>query len=130
MYIEFLKTYVLALVPFIVLDALWLGVVAPRFYKKQIGFIMAENPNWTAAVLFYLLFIAGIVVFVTYRETSLQQAALRGALFGLVCYATYDLTNLATLEGWPIIVTVVDLCWGTFLCATTAVACVFLQRVL
>ena len=102
---EFLKTYVLTLIPFVVLDALWLGLVAPSFYKKHIGFIMAKNINWTAALLFYLLFVAGIAFFVTYRESSLQQAALRGAVFGLVCYATYDLTNLATLEGWPITVT-------------------------
>jgi uncharacterized membrane protein len=105
-------------------------MAAPTFYKKQIGFIMAKNPNWPAAVIFYLIFIAGIVFFVTYKETSILQAAVRGAMFGLVCYATYDLTNLATLKGWPITVTIVDLCWGTFLCAATAVACVFLQRVI
>jgi uncharacterized membrane protein len=127
---EFLKTYVLTLIPFVVLDALWLGLVAPSFYKKHIGFIMAKNINWTAALLFYLLFVAGIAFFVTYRESSLQQAALRGAVFGLVCYATYDLTNLATLEGWPITVTVVDLCWGTFLCAATAFSCVLLEKFL
>jgi uncharacterized membrane protein len=127
---EFFKTYVLTLIPFVVLDALWLGLVAPSFYKKHIGFIMAKNINWTAALLFYLLFVAGIAFFVTYRESSLQQAALRGAVFGLVCYATYDLTNLATLEGWPITVTVVDLCWGTFLCAATAFSCVLLEKFL
>jgi uncharacterized membrane protein len=124
-----IKTYFLTLIPFVVLDALWLGLVAPKFYKKHIGFIMARNPNWTAAVIFYLIFIAGIVFFVTYHETSVQQAALRGAMFGLVCYAAYDLTNLATLEGWPITVTVVDMFWGTFLCAITAVASVVLQKV-
>jgi uncharacterized membrane protein len=127
---EFFKTYVLTLIPFVVLDALWLGLVAPSFYKKHIGFIMAKNINWTAALLFYLLFVAGIAFFVTCRESSLQQAALRGAVFGLVCYATYDLTNLATLEGWPITVTVVDLCWGTFLCAATACSCVLLEKFL
>jgi len=112
-----------------VLDAFWLGMVAPRFYKSQIGFIMAKNPNWLAAVLFYALYVAGMVIFVTGREGTLQQAALRGALFGLVCYATYDLTNLATLEGWPVLITVVDLCWGTFLSATTALAAVWLGRI-
>jgi len=125
----FAKHYLLTLLPFVVLDAFWLGMVAPRFYKSQIGFIMAKNPNWLAAVLFYALYIAGMVIFVTGREGTLQQAALRGALFGLVCYATYDLTNLATLEGWPVLVTVVDLCWGTFLSATTALAAVWLGRI-
>lgn len=125
----FAKHYLLTLLPFVVLDAFWLGMVAPRFYKSQIGFIMAKNPNWLAAVLFYALYIAGMVIFVTGREGTLQQAALRGALFGLVCYATYDLTNLATLEGWPVLITVVDLCWGTFLSATTALAAVWLGRI-
>ena len=125
----FAKHYLLTLLPFVVLDAFWLGMVAPRFYKSQIGFIMAKNPNWLAAVLFYALYIAGMVIFITGREGTLQQAALRGALFGLVCYATYDLTNLATLEGWPVLVTVVDLCWGTFLSATTALAAVWLGRI-
>ncbi|MDQ1238128.1 MAG: hypothetical protein QG577_312 [Thermodesulfobacteriota bacterium] len=126
----FIKCYVLTLIPFVVLDALWLGVVAPKFYKSQIGFILAKNPNWIAAVLFYLLYIAGMVVFVTGREGTLLQAAMRGALFGLVCYATYDLTNLATLEGWPIAVTLVDLFWGTFLGAITALVAVWLGRIL
>jgi len=125
----FAKHYLLTLLPFVVLDAFWLGMVAPRFYKSQIGFIMAKNPNWLAAVLFYALYVAGMVIFVTGREGTLQQAALRGALFGLVCYATYDLTNLATLEGWPVLITVVDLCWGTFLSATTALAAVWLGRI-
>jgi len=130
MNLAFFKYYLLTLLPFVVLDAFWLGVVAPRFYKAQIGFIMAKNPNWLAAILFYLLYIAGMVVFVTGREGTVLQAGLRGALFGLVCYATYDLTNLATLEGWPITVTVVDLCWGTFLGATTALVAVWLGRIL
>jgi uncharacterized membrane protein len=126
---SFLKAYLLTLLPFVLLDAFWLGLVAPKFYKSQIGFIMAKNPNWTAAVVFYLLYIAGVVVFVTGRGGTPAEAALRGALFGLVCYATYDLTNLATLEGWPVLVTVVDLCWGTFLTAATAFSAVWLGRV-
>ena len=100
-----------------------------KIRQLTISDIMTKNPKWTAAVVFYLLYIAGMVVFVTGRGGTPTQAALRGALFGLVCYATYDLTNLATLEGWPILVTVVDLCWGTFLTATTAFAATFLMRV-
>jgi uncharacterized membrane protein len=125
----FLKNYFLTLVPFVVIDALWLGIVAPKFYKSQIGFIMAERPNWFAAALFYLLFIGGMVFFVTGRDGSISQAVLRGAVFGLICYATYDLTNLATLKGWPILVTVVDMCWGTILGALTALAAVWLKNV-
>ena len=122
----FLKNYLVTLLPFIVFDAFWLGLVAPKFYKEQIGFIMAKNPNWAAAVIFYLLYVVGLVVFVTGREGTLGQAALRGALFGLIAYATYDLTNLATLEGWPLRVTVVDLAWGTFVSAATSVIAVWL----
>lgn len=126
---SYLKPYLLTLLPFTLLDALWLGLVAPAFYRSQIGFIMAESPNWGAAVLFYLLFIAGMVVFVTgpgIREGQVTKAALRGAFFGLVTYATYDLTNLATLAGWPLLMTVVDMAWGTFLGGITAAAAVWL----
>ena len=101
----FLKHYLLTLLPFVVLDALWLGTVAPKFYQAQIGHLMTPTPNWLAAILFYLLFIVGVVVFVSgpgIQSGDWKGAALRGALFGLVSYATYDLTNLATLTGWPV----------------------------
>ncbi len=129
--VSFLKPYLLTLLPFTLLDALWLGLVAPAFYRSQIGFIMAESPNWGAAILFYLLFIAGMVVFVTgpaLQAGDLKTAALRGAFFGLVAYATYDLTNLATLDGWPLLMTVVDMAWGTCLAGITAAAAVWLAR--
>lgn len=127
----FIKPYLLTLFPFTLLDALWLGLVAPAFYRSQIGYIMAESPNWLAAVLFYLLFVAGMAVFVTgpgIRAGDVKTAALRGAFFGLVTYATYDLTNLATLEGWPVLMTVVDMAWGTLLGGITAAAAVWLGR--
>jgi uncharacterized membrane protein len=125
---SFLKTYLFTLIPFLVLDAFWLGLVAPSFYKTQIGHLMAVNPNLLAAVLFYLLYVAGLVVFVTGREGTLQQTALRGAFFGLLCYATYDLTNLATLQGWPVLVTVVDLLWGTFATTITSLTAAWLLK--
>jgi uncharacterized membrane protein len=83
---------------------------------------MAANPNLLAAVIFYLLYVVGLVVFVTGRGGTLKQKALRGAFFGLVCYATYDLTNLATLRDWPLVVTGVDLLWGTFASAVSCLA--------
>ncbi len=125
---SFLKKYLYTFVPFMVLDALWLSTVAAGFYQAQIGFIMTKTPNWLAAILFYVLFIFGMVVFVTGREGNLKQAALRGALFGLVTYATYDLTNLATLAGWPILITLVDLGWGTLASTLTAVVSVWAQQ--
>jgi len=115
-----LKLYFITLLSFLAIDSLWLGFVAPKFYRSQIGYIMAENPNFLAAGIFYLLFIFGLLIFVVepgIQNKSLTNAVARGALFGLITYATYDLTNLATLAGWPILVTVVDLIWGTVLCA-------------
>lgn len=126
-----LKLYFITLIAFLGIDSLWLGLVAPSFYKSQIGFIMAENPNFLAAGLFYLLFIFGMVIFIVepgVREQTLMQAVARGALFGLVTYATYDLTNLATLQGWPILVTVVDLIWGTVLSAAVTLVSVWVGK--
>ena len=114
----YLKLYVATFVAFLAIDVVWLGLVARTFYRKYIGFIMAPSPNWLAAIIFYLLFIVGILVLVVLPGLelgSLKTTLLRGAIFGLVAYATYDLTNLATLKDWPLIVTVVDLIWGTTL---------------
>lgn len=115
---NFLKMYIIAFVIFLAIDALWLGLIAPKFYKNHIGHLMAERPNFIAAIIFYLLFIVGLVYFVVMPAVeagSISKVLLAGALFGFMTYATYDLTNLATLKDWPIIVTVVDLIWGTFL---------------
>ena len=120
---EFLKIYAATLGGFFAVDIVWLGFVARGFYRKQLGYILSERPNWWAAVPFYLLFVAGLVVFVVYpalQAGSLRKAILLGGFFGLVTYATYDLTNHATLKGWPWIVTVVDLCWGVVLSATVS----------
>jgi uncharacterized membrane protein len=121
----FLRLYCIALPIFFALDMVWLGVVAKRFYAKHIGFLMTANVNWAAAILFYLLFIAGLLVFVVVPalERGSWMRALRfGALFGLITYATYDLTNLATLKDWPLVVTVVDLVWGMALAASVSLA--------
>jgi len=114
----YLKLYFSTLAVFFVIDMIWLGLVARTFYRKHLGFLMATNTNWLAAVIFYLLFVVGLVVFVVLpgqAAGSLPHTLLRAALFGLITYATYDLTNLATLKDWPAIVTVVDLIWGTVL---------------
>ena len=108
-------TFLVAFTVFMVIDLIWLGFIATPFYRKQIGFLMAKKVNWIAAVLFYMIFIGAMVVFVIQPaivEQSLMLAVLMGALFGLVTYATYDLTNLATLEGWPIKLVIVDILWG------------------
>ncbi|MDD3129339.1 MAG: DUF2177 family protein [Candidatus Izemoplasmatales bacterium] len=114
---NFFKLYIIAFVAFLAVDAIWLGLVAPKFYKSQIGGLMAEKPNFIAAGVFYVLFIAGLVYFILtgVEEKELGKVLLTGAIFGFMTYATYDLTNLATLKDWPITVTIVDLIWGTFL---------------
>lgn len=119
----FLKLYLIALPVFFIIDMVWLALVAKGFYAKQIGFLMKPDINWAAAIIFYLLFIVGLVQFVitpAMEKHSWTHAVLFGALFGLITYATYDLTNLATLKDWPILVTIVDLIWGAVLAAAVS----------
>lgn len=121
--IMFIKIYLIALPLFLVIDMIWLAVIAKSFYARQLGFLMRPDINWLAAIIFYLLFIAGLVIFVispALDKGSWQQALLFGALFGLITYATYDLTNLATLKDWPLMVTIVDLIWGAFIAAAVS----------
>lgn len=119
---DFIKLYIIAFIVFLAIDALWLGLVAPKFYKSQIGHLMAETPNFIAALVFYFIFIVGVVYFVLLpnMDAGIGKIILSGMLFGFITYATYDLTNLATLKDWPILVTVVDLAWGTFLSTSVA----------
>ena len=120
----FLKLFGIALPVFFAIDMLWLGLIAKDFYAKQIGGLMKPNINWTAAIIFYLIFIAGLVVFVIMPavvKNSWTHAVLMGALFGFVCYATYDLTNLAVAKDWPIFVTIIDLIWGAVLADSVSV---------
>ncbi len=119
----FLKLYLISFVIFFAIDLLWLGIVAKNTYQKYIGELLKPDVNWVAAILFYLLFIGGLVIFVlmpAVDSSSWVKALLLGALFGFITYATYDLTNLATLKGWPIQITIIDLLWGTFLGASTS----------
>jgi uncharacterized membrane protein len=114
----YIKLYFVTLLAFFAIDMVWLGLVARSFYYEQLGFLLNPNTNWVAAMIFYLLFILGILVFVVLpglKEDSLKATILRAALFGLVTYATYDLTNLATVKDWPLAITLIDLAWGTVL---------------
>jgi uncharacterized membrane protein len=119
----YLKLYFVTLVAFLAIDLVWLGLVARTLYRKYLGFLMAPSTNWLAAIIFYLLFIVGILVFAVIPglgESSLKTTLMRAALFGLITYATYDLTNLATLRDWPVPITVIDIAWGIVL--STAVS--------
>ena len=121
--VDFIKVYLVALPIFFAIDMIWLGLVAKSFYRKHLGSMMRPRPNWIAAMVFYLVFIAGIVFFAVLpgmEAGSWGTALLNGALFGCIAFATYDLTNLATMKDWPVIVTIVDLCWGTILSGSVA----------
>ena len=119
----FLKLYAVAVVTFFVMDLIWLGVVARSFYQNQMGHLMRADVNWAAAIVFYLVFVVGIVVLAVWpavERQSLGRAIALGALLGLVTYAAYDLTNLATLDGFPFRVVLVDMAWGTVLCGSVS----------
>ena len=105
-----------------VLDGLWLGVVAKSFYRDELGGLMRERTNVVAAALFYVLYIAGVVVLVVRPYDGVGAAALVGAALGLIAYGTYDLTNMATIDGFTWRVTVVDLVWGAVLTAAVSAA--------
>jgi len=127
----FLKLYFATLVVFFAVDMIWLGLIARAFYKKHLGFLMAPEVNWYAAIIFYLIFIAGILVFVVVpgiRENDLTTTLLKAAFFGLITYATYDLTNLATVKNWPLLITVVDLVWGMVLTTIVSLAGFFIGK--
>lgn len=125
---EIAKQFALTFISFLFIDFIWLTKVAPKLYKEQIGHLMADKPNLGAAGLFYLLYIIGLVVFVVQPAVAKQSvafAATRGALFGLVAYATFDLTSMAVLKDWPLKITVIDLAWGTILTATVCTLATF-----
>lgn len=117
-----LLTYLIALPVFFAIDMIWLGWLAVDFYQHHIGHLLGPV-NWLAAALFYLLFIAGIVLFAVrpgLQSGTAKQAALWGGLYGFFTYATYDLTNMATLQGWPWTVVIADILWGVVLCGSVA----------
>ena len=126
----FMKYYLIALGIFFAIDILWLGLIAKKLYAQHLGDLMGPV-RWVPAIIFYLLFIVGIVFFVidpSIAKASWSYALLAGMLFGFIAYATYDLTNLATLKGWPWQITLIDLVWGTFLGGAVSVITHFIVR--
>ena len=122
---KFVMAYGAALVTMVIIDLLWLGVIAKPLYQQGIGHLMAERPNLAAAVLFYLLYPVGIVVFAIAPDAANAtwlKTFSTAAMLGLFAYATYDLTNLATLKGWPISLAAVDMAWGSLVTGVSALA--------
>lgn len=109
---------------------LWLGLIAKNFYQAQLGHLLGPV-NWPAAVIFYLIYIVGILFFAVVpalQDQSLAKAIVLGALFGFFTYATYDFTNLATLKDWPLTVVIVDVIWGAVLSGSVAAASYYLGK--
>jgi len=122
---SFLIAYGACLFTFLVIDAIWLGLIAKKFYAEQLGDLMRPDVLFVPAGIFYLLYSAGMVLLAVRPEQagiSLANVALYGAVVGFIAYGTYDVTNLATLKDWPIVMSVVDLVWGSSLSALVAVA--------
>jgi len=128
---KMLISYLLTTLVFFIVDLVWLGLIAKNIYRKYLGHLMSDTVNWGAALIFYLLFIVGIFIFVinpSIEKQSAMRALVMGAIFGLITYATYDLTNYATLKGFPLNVVIIDLIWGTFLTATVSLAGYYITR--
>jgi uncharacterized membrane protein len=127
----YLKLYALTVPVFFIIDLVWLGVVAKGFYQKNLKYILSPNVNWTAAIIFYLMYIAGILIFAVLpgvAKDSLRHAVLWGALFGFFTYATYDLTNLALLKDWPLNIVIVDILWGVVLCTAVSTSSFYIAK--
>ena len=119
-----LAYFAVTFVVFMGIDLVWLGFVAKNIYSKYLGYLMAPKVNWLAALVFYVIFIIGILYFViapSLVDRDFTQLVIRAMLFGFITYATYDLTNLATVRDWPITITIIDLIWGTSLSTSVSV---------
>ena len=119
-----LAYFAVTFVVFMGIDLIWLGFVAKNIYSKYLGYLMAPNVNWLAALIFYVIFIVGVLYFViapSLVDRDFTQLVIRAMLFGFITYATYDLTNLATVRDWPITITIIDLIWGTTLSTSVSV---------
>ena len=131
--LKWLSAYGAAAIVFLVLDIAWLSIVSDAVYRPEVGAVLADEVNLAAAVAFYLIYVAGMVLLAAdpgYRAGSVRTAALTGAVLGLVAYGTYDLTNLATLKVWSLRVTMIDMAWGSFVTAvSSAAACAVMLAV-
>lgn len=124
--------YAATAIVFCGLDFIWLGFVAKGYYQSQIGTLLLEKPNLPVAALFYALYIVGVLIFAVLPALdagSWRKALLYGALFGFFAYATYDLTNLATLKGWSLRIALLDLAWGTVVTGVSAAAGYVVTRI-
>jgi uncharacterized membrane protein len=125
-----IKLYFVGLVLFSVFDFIWLKLIAANLYQAQIGHLLAPEFRWGAAALFYLIYPMGVLFFCVHPVQTGINTLLHGALFGFFCYFAYDMTNLATLRGWPIKITIYDLLWGSFNTGVVSYFCFFTRSFL
>ena len=122
---KLILSYLLATLVFFAIDMVWLGFIAKNLYRKYLSGFLSDTINWKAAIIFYLIFIAGIFIFAimpAVEKNSMTKAIIYGAMFGFFTYATYDLTNLATLKNWPLQIVFIDMAWGALLTALVSTA--------
>jgi len=118
--VSIIVSFILTFIVFLIVDMIWLGVIARKIYKKHLGSLLSDKVNWAAAFIFYIIYVIGILIFVVYPavdQDSVLFAIFMGVLLGILTYSTYDLTNLATLKGWPIKIVFIDIAWGALLSA-------------
>ena len=130
---KYIYLYILTLLVFLAIDAVWLLFITKNFYANEIGHLMADKPLLLPALIFYLLFVIGILIFAVipgHQTQSLSKTLILSALFGMMTYATYDLTNLATLKDWPIKVTIIDIIWGSSLSTLTGLAGYYIAQLI
>jgi len=130
--LQYIYLYLCTVPVLFIIDMIWLGIIAKGFYQDKIGYLLGPI-NWPAAIIFYLIFIVGIIIFAVapaLEAQSLLKAVVLGALFGFFTYATYDLTNLATIKDWPLIVVFVDIAWGMVLSGSVATLSFLIGRAL
>lgn len=129
---NYIYLYLLTALVFFAIDFLWLKFSAPN-YSKKIGHLMAPKPKLFPALIFYLIFVIGVIIFAVlpgYESQNIWKTIMLGALFGMLSYSTYDLTNLATLKNWPVSITIIDIIWGTTVSALTSVAGYYIATLL
>lgn len=122
---NYVKIYIVTLILFVLIDGIWLGFIARGLYAKELGFILSSNPKWISAILFYAIYVGGLCYFAVIPALSnhnYKLALINGMVLSFIAYSTYDLTNLATIENWPVKVTIIDMIWGSFLGGTVSLA--------
>lgn len=126
-----LKLFLASFITFLFLDAIWLGLIARGFYSKHLSLYLTDNVIWSSALIFYVIFNIGLLIFVilpSIDKNSYTTLVVYSLLYGLVTFATYDLTNHATIKDWPLIVSIVDMSYGMFVALVSSSAAFYANK--